>query len=145
MSISATGNSYVIRHKGVPRQSLLIRRAPSATIGEPWPLPQMMTVNESRVFILSKDYKVFIRNNTCDVLENSVKRFKDNIRLANQEAYSNLVNIDDSGFENLERKYENDIFKKADHLSSIHIHVNSPCQRYPSIESDESCEYIIKM
>ena len=140
MTITMGKDSYFLRHKGVHTQPLMIRRAPNATIGEPWPLPQKIMVNESRVFKVSNELKVKIRNNTCDILENAIHRFRQNLRYSVEEFYSNLVNIDGSGFENLEKKYAKDIYQRTRKLDVLHIHVNTACQRYPSIESDETCK-----
>lgn len=134
--------SYGLKFKGVAMQTLVIRRAPNATIGAPWPLPYKYVVNNSLVFIIRKEtFKINIRNNSCDVLEKAVERFKENIfKFSLEEYYTNLVNIESSGFFSLDEKYEQLMYTKALDLTTLHIYVNSKCDQYPSVQSDESCK-----
>lgn len=145
ISLTFVSDSYEMKFRGV-YQSLVIKRAPNATIGEPWPLPQKYIVNNSNVFRISREtLKVTIRNNSCDILQQAIERFKENIyKFSLEEYYSNLVNIEASGFENLENKYRQSMYTKSINLTSLHIYVNTKCDVYPSLESDESYNLLVK-
>ncbi|XP_063441948.1 beta-hexosaminidase subunit beta-like [Mytilus trossulus] len=145
ISLSLTAGNYYMKFKNVPMNPLMIRRAPIATIGEPWPLPQKYEVNENIVFRISEPLNIKIRNNTCDVLESAVKRFEDTVfRFALEEYYTNLVHIEGSGFESLDKKYQHSKYTKPVNLTTFHIYVNSECSKYPKLESDESYSLLIK-
>ncbi|XP_041375318.1 uncharacterized protein LOC121388147 [Gigantopelta aegis] len=125
---------------------LKVRRAPHATTGEPWPMPQYYIKKKKKVSKIDKDAFHFkIIAETCDIIEEGIRRYRKTIlEDAVEDMYDNLQNAEGTTIDNPASKYEQDVYRKAPVITSVDVKIHKPCSKYPSVESDESYDIKVK-
>jgi hexosaminidase len=119
-----------------------VRRAPHATTGEPWPMPQYYTTKKNKVYKINREkFQFRIVKESCDIIEKAVIRYKDVIiNDTILDMYDNLQHAQGSSFEDVEVKYEKDMYRRAPYLEVVTIKIRKPCVKLPSDKMDESCK-----
>lgn len=117
-----------------------LRRAPSATLGEPWPLPQVYRTDIRKVYRINENtFHINTENYTCQILQNAIQRYTDSIfKYALEEFNENLKYLKNGGFNH---KRLDNINEEDSTITEMVISLRMPCQSYPDENSDESCEY----
>lgn len=95
------------------------------TVGHPWPLPQSFRSDST---VLQLDPTTFRFNKdgySCDILESAFDRYFKIIFGANYGRSTALHFVE----------YE-------DNLPSVSVKLLNECERYPSLQMDESCKFI---
>ena len=122
-----------------------IRRSPHATTGAPWPLPKRYARNEGMIFRVDK-YNFEIRTDAagCDIIDEAINRYTKRIVLNSlEDMYDNLQHAEATTLNDPQGKYSTDLYTNAPVISHLNVYVKKPCKgvMYPSLTSDESCEY----
>lgn len=98
----------------------------SQTVGQPWPMPASYSSNSDLYSIDSELFEFTATGQSCDVLYEAFARYRRILFGQNLE-----------------------VLKFKPHLGESHqtLYVNQrkPCDKYPSLESDESCKYTISI
>ncbi|XP_046550141.1 uncharacterized protein LOC124259963 [Haliotis rubra] len=123
-----------------------VRRAPHSTTGEPWPLPQYYVKKEKRVYKLDKDLFTFkVVGETCDIIQDAVERYRTRVlEDAVEDMYDNLQNAPGTNIDDPSLKYDKDMYTKAHVIAKVDIKIRKPCQKFPSVDSDESYDLVVK-
>ncbi|XP_048253652.1 uncharacterized protein LOC124133952 isoform X2 [Haliotis rufescens] len=123
-----------------------VRRAPHSTTGEPWPLPQYYVKKEKRVYKLDKDLFTFkVIGETCDIIQEAVERYRTRVlEDAVEDMYDNLQNAPGTNIDDPALKYDKDMYTKAHVIAKVDIKIRKPCQKFPSVDSDESYDLVVK-
>ena len=119
-----------------------IRRAPHATTGQPWPLPQYYVSKSDKVYNIDKNtFRFKLSKSKCDVIEKAIERYKGYLlEDAVEDMYDNFQHAQGTMFEDPSQKYESSVYLEAPVLSLVHIKIRKPCVKYPTTKMDESCE-----
>ena len=100
------------------------------TEGQPWPLPQKYSVTKASYSIDSKHFQFDATGQTCDILTNAFSRYK-TIMFGPSDT---KLRFHPRHLNRIHRVY-------AGSISSLNVKVQMPCEKYPSLGMDESCEY----
>lgn len=121
------------------------RRAPQATTGEPWPMPQYYVAKANKVYRIDKDkFRFNIVKESCDIIERAVERYRDMIiEDTIMDMYNNLQHAQGTSIRDVSLKYNDDIYVKAEAVQVVNIKIRRPCTKFPNDQMDESCEYIM--
>lgn len=120
------------------------------TVGEPWPMPQSMQTTAQRLAIHPNTFQ-FILNDTsqrCDLLTSAFTRYYKAIFFP--ETYLSYVLNSSSSFsninDNIRQKLRDATLRKRSSkfadtqvLMSLYVNIQQPCDFWPSLESNESC------
>ncbi|XP_031781641.1 beta-hexosaminidase subunit beta-like [Nasonia vitripennis] len=98
-----------------------------ATQGEPWPLPNQREVNNVNYRLEPSSFNFQIAGQTCDILVDTVKRYKD-ILVKEFEVAQKLASHKPDN--------ENTIYEGL--LLGLEIHLKQPCEMYPRLSSNET-------
>lgn len=120
------------------------RRAPQATTGEPWPMPQYYVAKANKVYKIDKDkFRFNIVKESCDIIEKAVERYRDMIiEDTITDMYNNLQHARGTSIRDVNLKYDDDIYIKASPISVVNVKIRRPCTKFPNDQMDESCKYI---
>ncbi|XP_052231450.1 uncharacterized protein LOC127844929 isoform X1 [Dreissena polymorpha] len=122
-----------------------IRRAPHATTGEPWPMPQYYVAKKDKVYVVDKTFKFEITKNKCDIIEKALDRYKPYIvEDAVEDMYDNFQHAQSTQFEDPSLKYENPPYADAPVISKVLVKILKPCVKYPHAKMDESYDLFVK-
>ncbi|KAH9503536.1 hypothetical protein Btru_068142 [Bulinus truncatus] len=122
-----------------------VRRAPHPTTGEPWPLPQYYSKKDDKVYLISRDFRFVPTGITCDILDEALVRHLQRVlRGSVEDMYDNLQNADGTNIEDPALRYEREEFINAPVITRVEIKVRKPCEKYPSLESDESYDLVVR-
>ncbi|ESP03747.1 hypothetical protein LOTGIDRAFT_171172 [Lottia gigantea] len=118
-----------------------VRRAPHASTGEPWPLPQYYVKKSKKVYRISASEFTFkIVDKSCDILESAAERYRDHVlNDVVEDMYDNLQHADGTVLEDPASKYDSPKFTNAPVITVMELKVRKPCSKYPGLHSDESC------
>jgi hypothetical protein len=118
------------------------RRAPQATTGEPWPMPQYYVAKANKVYRIDKDkFRFNIVKESCDIIEKAVERYRDLIvEDTITDMYSNLQHARGTSIRDVNLKYDDDIYVKASSISVVNVKIRRPCTKFPNDQMDESCK-----
>lgn len=121
-----------------------IRRAPHATTGEPWPLPQYYIAKHDVVYRLDKSLFHFkLSKVKCDIIDKAIERYKSYILEDSvQEMYDNFQNAQSTLFEDPTLKYETPTYTEAPVHALVSVKIKKPCAKLPSEKMDESCKLL---
>ena len=119
-----------------------IRHAPFSTTGEPWPRPKQIHQEKDHVVYLNSDrFRIVIKEKSCDILENAVKRYSKIIAYNTiEEAYDFAFNYNEKTLSYFERKTAMK-YKHVSNMQDLEIHVSLDECDYPHLDMDESCKY----
>lgn len=120
-----------------------IRRAPHATTGEPWPMPQYYIAKRDKVYTIDKaNFRFDLAKGRCEIIEKAVKRYKPYIlEDAVEDMYDNFQHAQSTMFEDPSLKYESPLYVDAPAVSKVYIKIRKTCAKFPTSKMDESCEY----
>ncbi|KAH9503535.1 hypothetical protein Btru_068140 [Bulinus truncatus] len=122
-----------------------VRRAPHPTTGEPWPLPQYYSKKDDKVYLISRDFRFVPTGITCDILDEALVRHLQRVlRGSVEDMYDNLQNADGTNIEDPALRYEREEFINVPVITRVEIKVRKPCEKYPSLESDESYDLVVR-
>ncbi|XP_006824994.1 beta-hexosaminidase subunit beta-like [Saccoglossus kowalevskii] len=113
-----------------------------ASSGSVWPMPQLMQVQENRVFLSADTFEFSFSMHDCDTLQSAFKRYyhiifdghldtklKFSPRVEKQESNCVLPSCDTA---------ENTM------LEGLVVELDTPCEKYPSLESNETYTLNVK-
>lgn len=120
-----------------------IRRAPHATTGEPWPMPQYYITKKDKIYTIDRaNFRFDIAKAKCEIVEKAIKRYKPYIlEDAVEDMYDNFQHAQSTMFEDPSLKYETPLYTDAPVVSKVYIKIRKPCAKFPTAKSDESCKY----
>lgn len=123
----------------MPEQKL--RRAPHATTGEPWPLPQYYVSKKDKIYKIDKSsFRFDMSKVKCDIIEKAVERYRPYIlEDAVEDMYDNFQHAQSTVFEDPSLKYDTPLYLNAPVVSKVLIKIHKPCDKYPHENMDESC------
>jgi len=107
--------------------------------GSPWPLPASITTAEDFQRIDAMLFHFNPTAHSCDILEAAFVRYFDII--FHGQPFYEKYNIDD--ISKAEKRRQQLLFKPKsmeDGLNSLDVAVQHECEKWPSLEMDESCE-----
>ncbi|CAF2329153.1 unnamed protein product [Rotaria sp. Silwood2] len=110
------------------------------TVGQPWPKPQSMrtTLQQFAVHPAAFHFLVNSTSQTCDLLTSAFDRYYKLIFYP--YSYLNyILNPESTNNEMIEKpkKSLHDL-RDATLLKRLNVHIQEPCEQYPTLESDES-------
>lgn len=122
------------------------RRAPQATTGEPWPMPQYYVAKANKVYRIDKDkFRFNIVKESCDIIERAVERYRDMIiEDTIMDMYNNLQHAQGTSIRDVSLKYNDDIYVKAEAVQVVNIKIRRPCTKFPNDQMDESYDVFVK-
>lgn len=115
------------------------------TVGQPWPKPQTMQISQQQIAIHPEAFHFFVNSTsqTCDLLTSALDRYY-RLTFFPQDYLDSILEPE------VERKVKKTKLKKtldeirdAPLLKRLNVHIQQPCDQYPSLESDESCKLLI--
>ena len=124
-----------------------IRRAPHATTGEPWPLPQYYITKQDVVYRIDKGVFHFkLSKVKCDIIEKAIERYRSYILEDSvEEMYDNFQHAQSTLFEDPTLKYETATYTEAPIQSFVSVKIRKPCAKLPSEKMDESCKLVTSL
>ena len=119
-----------------------IRRAPHATTGEPWPLPQYYVAKQDLVYHIDKSVFHFkLSKVKCDIIEKAIERYKSYVLEDSvEEMYDNFQHAQSTQFEDPTLKYETTTYTEAPQQAFLSVKIRKPCGKLPGEKMDESCK-----
>lgn len=137
-------SDFLINYEQYVMPEQKVRRAPHATTGEPWPLPQYYITSNTKLFRLDREKFHFrVSKETCDIIEKAVDRYKDYILYDSvQDMYDNLQHAQGSSLEDVYEKYGDEVHSQAQYIDELNIKIRQPCARLPHDKMDESCKWV---
>ncbi|KAK7114420.1 uncharacterized protein [Littorina saxatilis] len=146
MHINWDWDDFSITFQNYGAAEMKVRRAPHATTGEPWPLPQYYTKKDKNILVVDSNFQFVVTSNiSCDIIDQAVERFRRRIvEDAMEDMYDNLQNAEGSNLEPPEPKYKSIMFSRAPIIGKISLKVRKPCTVFPSLDSDESYDLVVK-
>lgn len=118
-----------------------LRFAPFVTTGEPWPYPKKIKQSkDSVVFLNAKTFRILVKDKTCDVLEDGIRRYTKIIAFHTlEEHYQFVFNYNEKTktfFENqMAKKYKN-----VSEMKNLEIYMTGEECGYPHVNMNESCK-----
>ncbi|XP_033755247.1 uncharacterized protein LOC117338139 [Pecten maximus] len=139
-------SDFLINYEQYVMPEQKVRRAPHATTGEPWPMPQYYITSQTKLFRLDREKFHFrISKETCDIIEKAIERYKDYILYDSvQDMYDNLQHAQGSSLEDVYEKYGDEVHTQAGYIDELNIKIRQPCTRLPHDKMDESYDLFIK-
>ena len=118
------------------REEIPIQRAPAQTRGAPWPLPQFLNSTRIPLYLQADSFQFVVTHTTCDILEQALHRYHTTIfgQLQRKSIFSLLHE-----FPRLFMRSSSDSLYPV--VTKFNISLESACDSYPSLESNESCKY----
>ncbi|XP_076470155.1 uncharacterized protein LOC143300402 isoform X2 [Babylonia areolata] len=146
MHINWDWDDFSITFEQYGAAEMKVRRAHHATTGEPWPLPQYYTKKEKNIMVVDPEFQFSVTSNiSCDVIDQAIERYRNRIRLYSlEDMYDNLQNAEGTYVENPDAKYRSSLYQRAPVISTFSLKIRKPCSVYPSMESDESYDLVVK-
>ena len=112
------------------------------TVGEPWPKPQSIqpTPDQLAVHPAAFHFIVNATGQTCDLLTSALDRYFRLIFFP--KTYLSHILHPARRIDPVEFKLKKSLSDLEDTplLKRLNVYVKQPCERYPNLESDESCE-----
>ncbi len=127
-------------HGKQPRQSLnTVYIQPTA--GEPWPKPQSIQTTLQKLAVHPDSFHFMINSTsqTCDLLTSALDRY---FRLIfYPQSYLNYVLHPESANNEIKQTLKKSLADLRDTpiLKRLNIYIQQPCDQYPTLESNESC------
>lgn len=112
------------------------------TLGQPWPLPQSMQMTAQQYAIHPAVFHFLVNQSsqTCDLLTNALDRY---YRITFfPQTYFNYIFHPESIDKQKESKLKanlNDL-RDVPMVERLTIFIQQPCDQYPTLESNESCD-----
>lgn len=120
-----------------------IRRAPHATTGEPWPMPQYYVSKKDKVYKIDRaSFRFNLSKIKCDIIEKAIERYKPYVlEDPVEDMYDNFQHAQSTLFEDPSIKYDTPLYLNAPVVPRVLIKIRKPCSKYPSAKSDETCKF----
>ncbi|XP_050399578.1 beta-hexosaminidase subunit beta isoform X1 [Patella vulgata] len=146
MKLNWDWSDFAISFNDYGAAEMKVRRAPHASTGEPWPLPQYYVKKQKRVYHIPRDdFNFKIVGKTCDILEEGAERYLDRVlNYVVEDMYDNLQNAEGTMVDDPKAKYMSPLYAEAPVIRVMELKVRKPCTKYPSINSDESYDLFVK-
>ena len=114
------------------------------TVGEPWPKPQSIQTTSLKLAVHPAAFHFLVNSSgqTCDLLTSAFDRYYQLIFFP--QTYLNYILNPKSGNNKksyITKKNLNDL-RDVPLLKRLNVHIQEPCDQYPSLESNESCKRI---
>lgn len=145
MHINWDWDDFSITFQNYGAAEMKVRRAPHATTGEPWPLPQYYT-KKNTILTVDPNFEFVVSGNrTCDIIQQAVERYKVRIvQDAMEDMYDNLQNAEGSIVEEPDAKYGTPLYTNAPVIGKFSLKVRKACTKIPNLQSDESYDLVVK-
>ena len=114
------------------------------TVGQPWPKPQTMQTTPQQFSLHPAAFHFLVNSTsqTCDLLTSAFDRYYKLIFFP-QTYLNHILNPHSVNTEkNYAIKKTLADLRDAPLLKRLNVHIQQPCDQYPSLESDESCKLI---
>jgi hypothetical protein len=129
-------------HGKPPTSSILGALRVDQTVGQPWPLPQTFQTTNQKLGINPAAFHFLVNatGQTCDLLTSAFDRYYRMIFFP--ESYLDYILNPGS----IDNKIKHPRRKHLAHLADVPLFmhldvlVRTPCDQYPTLESDESCK-----
>ncbi|XP_059163541.1 uncharacterized protein LOC131946628 [Physella acuta] len=146
INLSWDWEDFSIMFNNYGAAEMKVRRSPHPSTGEPWPMPQYYSKKDNKVYRLSKDFRfVPIGPITCDVLDEAlVRHLQRTLRGSVEDMYDNLQHAEGINIEDPALRYEKEEFVKAPVIARVEVRIRKTCDKYPTLESDESYDLVVK-
>jgi len=102
----------------------------------PWPLPASMTTTEDAQVVEAMLFRFSATAHSCDILESAFVRYFD-IIFHGQPSHKKHHETDGN---RREQNSNRPLLYKPVGLTSLDVAVQQECEKWPSLEMDESCE-----
>ena len=131
----------VSSHGRRPRPSLNIFHV-EPSVGQPWPKPQSMQSTPQQFAVHPSAFHFMINSTsqTCDTLTSAFDRYYRLIFFP--QTYFDYILNPASATDDKNDKPKKSLadLHDATILKRLNIHMQQPCEKYPTLESDESCK-----
>ena len=109
------------------------------TVGQPWPKPQEMQIAQVQYALhpAAFHFAVNSTSQTCDLLTSAFDRYYRMIFFPKD--YMNFLLHGKKETTTVPKKSLKDL-QDVMMLKRLNIHIQQPCEQYPTLESDESCK-----
>lgn len=123
-----------------------IRRAPHATTGEPWPMPQYYVTKKDKVYKIDRaSFRFDLSKIKCDIIEKAIERYRPYVlEDPVEDMYDNFQHAQSTMFEEPSVKYDKQLYMSAPVIPRVLVKIRKPCDKYPSAKSDESYDLFVK-
>ena len=101
----------------------------SQTLGQPWPMPQSYKSTEETQLLYKYNFQFNVVGQDCDDLRDAINRYFKIIFYTQGDSFK---------FRTLRNRIEQ---QNDNVLLGLDINLSKACDRYPSLNMDESCEY----
>ncbi|XP_060083909.1 beta-hexosaminidase subunit beta-like, partial [Ylistrum balloti] len=145
VSIEWDYTDFSLQFKNIGGPAFKLRRAPRATHGEPWPLPQTYRTNKEQVYRIDPhSFNIKVENYSCVILEKAIQRYKDSVfKFASEENYDNLKYLKNGGFDkdilNLRKIHED-----ATPITWMSVVLKETCSSQMHESSNETYSLLVK-
>ncbi|CAL1536508.1 unnamed protein product [Lymnaea stagnalis] len=145
INLSWDWEDFSIMFNNYGAAEMKVRRSPHPTTGEPWPMPQYYSKKDNKVYKLSQELHFVPTGVQCKILDEAIVRhLQRTLRGSVEDMYDNLQHADGTNIEDPALRYEKEEFLKASLITRVEVKVRKPCDKYPSLESDESYDLVVK-
>ncbi|XP_005093305.1 uncharacterized protein LOC101855238 [Aplysia californica] len=145
LHLSWDWEDFSIMFSNYGNAEMKVRRAPHPTTGEPWPMPQYYSKKDKKVYKVSKDLRFVPTGVKCDILDEAIVRHLQRVlRGAVEDMYDNLQHAEGTFVDDPSLKYDSEEYVKAPTISRVEIKVRKACEKYPTLDSDESYDLVVK-
>ncbi len=111
------------------------------TVGQPWPLPQSMQITAQQYAIHPAAFHFLVNQSsqTCDLLTSALDRYY-RLTFFPQTYFDHIFNP-----KSINKQKEPKLKKCLDDLRDVpmlkqlNVFIQQPCDQYPTLESNESC------
>ena len=114
----------------------------SKTVGQPWPKPQSMQSTAQQLAVHPDAFHFLVNSTsqTCDTLTSALDRYFRLIFFP--QSYMKYILNPESPEAQIKRKPKKTLadLRDAPILQRLNVYIQQPCDQYPNLESNESCE-----
>jgi hypothetical protein len=111
------------------------------TVGEPWPKPQSIQTTAQQLAVHPDAFHFMVNSTsqTCDLLTSALDRYFKLIFYP--QSYLNYVLHPESANNEIKQTLKKSLADLRDTpiLKRLNIYIQQPCDQYPTLESNESC------
>ena len=120
-----------------------LRRSPPASVGEPWPMPQVYSTG-SRLFKINfQTFQINTTGASCDTIRKAIERYRASFTIGAAQYFNdNMKHMVDFGLKDVTDPILEYETSRASNLTHLTIDIEENCTKYLDISSKESCKSI---